>query len=90
MGQEDNVRRALDLGANDYIVKSDININKLQKELCANCNDFKKRPSYFTDFFFFPAKCRGNFYQGWRFDFENFGVKTGAAYIGRQRPKTLL
>ncbi|MEK7553604.1 MAG: response regulator [Patescibacteria group bacterium] len=33
MGQEDNVRRALDLGANDYIVKSDININKLTERI---------------------------------------------------------
>lgn len=33
LGQEDNVRRALDLGANDYIVKSDININKLTERI---------------------------------------------------------
>ncbi len=33
LGQENNVRRAMDLGANDYIVKSDININKLTEKI---------------------------------------------------------
>jgi len=33
LGQEDNVRKALDLGADDYIVKSDININKLTERI---------------------------------------------------------
>ncbi len=33
MGQEDNVRKAMELGASDYIVKSDININKLTERI---------------------------------------------------------
>ena len=33
LGQEDNVKRAMDLGADDYIVKSDININKLTERI---------------------------------------------------------
>jgi DNA-binding response OmpR family regulator len=33
LGQEENIKRAKQLGADDYIVKSDININKLTERI---------------------------------------------------------
>jgi len=33
LGQEDNIQRAIQLGANDYIVKSDVKINDLAERI---------------------------------------------------------